>query len=1005
MTVLFEQLQEAVRGRYQLEREIGRGGMATVFLAHDRRHQRKVAIKALYPEFAASIGSERFAREIAIAAVLTHPHIVPLYDSGAANGVPYYVMPFIDGESLGRRLAREGPLPLADVAHIVREVADALDYAHRAGIVHRDIKPDNVLLTGGHALVADFGIARAVDAANAGRLTSTGLSMGTPHYMSPEQMFGDEALDGRTDLYALACVAYEMLAGRPPYDGESGREVSTRHLHAAIPRITRIRADVPAAADTVLLKALAKKPTERWATAGAFADAFGEALGVVGPPTGANSRAMPLMRRPSFVRTHARAITGGLALLAGVAGLTWWARESGRREAAAAVPTTRDDVVAVLPFRVVGDASFQYLREGMVDLLSTKLAALPGVQAADTRAVLSAWQRAMHGANDPTLDEARAIARTLGSGRFVLGDIVATPRGLQISARLLDANGSGRVEAAEQGEPDSLFSLVDKVALQLLARSAGETRRLAELTSTSLPAVRAYLAGRSALRRGEAQQAISYFTEALETDSTFALAALGMAASGAWSQQAGQSQALRRGLRTGYALRGRLSRRDQLLFEALVLPGDPKLHTAAEQLGGWERAIALMADSPEAQYAYGDRFYHTGAQLGVQDAAERAARAFNRTLALDSAWGQPTGHLVEMAVQAGDRARARALLTLYRASAGSADAGDYVLWRAAVGLDDDALRARVLAQRTTMPLAALNRIVGFGQADGVGLDDVDDAAAEITRRARQRTAGDNAVHPAQTLHSWARNRGRAAATADAIALLRESGPIPPGFSIVYFDADQVPVLDALFWDGDSTTAAAAVTRLAARAGGPLPRESGARAIALTNRCVELLWAARTTDVRRDPRFAVLRSGVGDSVGVHGGDPALCVALLDAMGAVRADARGTDAATAVRRLDSIAVQGPYQFGIDFANLALARLQAQRGDSAAALRTVRRRPYDWDTAPLYLSSYLLLEARLAAATGDRAGASRAYDHWLALRSNVDAPLRAEVTAVRAERAKRR
>jgi serine/threonine protein kinase len=220
-------LRRALADRYRIENELGAGGMATVYLAQDLKHQRKVAIKVLRQELAASLGTERFLKEIETTASLRHPHILPLYDSGEAGGLLYYVMPLVEGESLRDRLTRERQLPIDQALGIAREIADALGYAHRRGIIHRDIKPENILLEGGHAVVADFGIARAVSvAAGTERLTQTGLSIGTPLYMSPEQAAGSSELDGRSDIYGLACVVYEMLCGEPPFTGVSAAAIT-----------------------------------------------------------------------------------------------------------------------------------------------------------------------------------------------------------------------------------------------------------------------------------------------------------------------------------------------------------------------------------------------------------------------------------------------------------------------------------------------------------------------------------------------------------------------------------------------------------------------------------------------------------------------------------------------------------------------------------------------------------------------------------------------------------
>ena len=259
--------------RYRIERELGHGGMAVVYLAHDLRHDRPVAVKVMRPELAASLGAERFLQEIRIAARLRHPHILPVHDSGEAGGQLWYAMPYVEGESLRQRLARTGPLPLDEAIRLATQILGALDYAHAHGFVHRDIKPENILLESDHAVVADFGVARAVSAAGDERLTGTGLAMGTPAYMSPEQASAARDLDGRSDIYAMGCVLYEMLAGQPPFVGATPQQVLARHAVDPVPSLRTVRATVPTNVEAAVIRALAKAPVDRFATAGEFADA------------------------------------------------------------------------------------------------------------------------------------------------------------------------------------------------------------------------------------------------------------------------------------------------------------------------------------------------------------------------------------------------------------------------------------------------------------------------------------------------------------------------------------------------------------------------------------------------------------------------------------------------------------------------------------------------------------------------------------------------------------
>src|SRR5690348_11383588 len=274
MSGLLGHLQVALAERYKLEREIGRGGMATVYLAEDLKHRRPVALKVLSPDLAASLGTDRFLREIEIAARLAHPHILSLHDSGEADGLLYYVMPYVEGESLRGRLNRERQLPLGDALRISREVADALDYAHGRDVVHRDIKPENILFQAGHAVVSDFGIARAIRAAGVKRVTGMGVAVGTPGYMSPEQAGGSEQLDGRSDLYSLACVLYEMLAGEPPFTGWSAQAVMARRLTEPARALRPVRSVVPVGVEAAVLRALERIPADRFPDVAAFAAAL-----------------------------------------------------------------------------------------------------------------------------------------------------------------------------------------------------------------------------------------------------------------------------------------------------------------------------------------------------------------------------------------------------------------------------------------------------------------------------------------------------------------------------------------------------------------------------------------------------------------------------------------------------------------------------------------------------------------------------------------------------------
>src|SRR5829696_1456445 len=324
---MIERLAAALAERYRIERELGAGGMATVYLAHDLKHDRKVAIKVLKPELAAVLGAERFLSEIKVTANLQHPNLLPLFDSGEAGELLYYVMPYVEGETLRARLQREQQLPVDETVRLVALMAGALDFAHGRGVVHRDLKPENILLQAGQPVIADFGIALAVSNAGGERVTQTGLSLGSPHYMSPEQAAGDRAVDARTDQYALAALTYEMLTGEPPHTGATAQVIIARLMTEKPRSITSARPAVPKAIDAAVQRALSKAPADRFATCGDFARGL-----TTGVATGAT-------QRRSWVRVAAGVLTAAVVVAAIVA----WQRR-------APVAGANLSSIAVLPF-------------------------------------------------------------------------------------------------------------------------------------------------------------------------------------------------------------------------------------------------------------------------------------------------------------------------------------------------------------------------------------------------------------------------------------------------------------------------------------------------------------------------------------------------------------------------------------------------------------------------------------------------------------------------------
>ena len=410
MNDLLTRLFAALAPRYTIERELGRGGMATVYLAHDLKHHRRVALKVLRPELTTALGPDRFLQEIEIAAQFVHPHIVPVFDSGEVDGLLYYVMPYVAGESLRSRLTREGQLPVADAVEIACEVANALAYAHRHGIVHRDIKPENILLEGGHAMVADFGIARAISlVATEGdlRLTSAGLALGTPIYMSPEQAAGHQQLDGRADIYSLGCVLYEMLAGEPPFTGPTPLAVMARHGQESPPPLREKRSGVPAQVEQVVIKSLHKLPADRFANATELAAALPRHPTPDAPAApGTRTHRSPHISRAGW------ALIGALALAGALTATAFHRRGT---------PALDSSLYMVLPFRH-RDQSVPMLLNGdqCESLLHDALARWRGVQMVDPLWVSDARSR-RGGAS--SIADGIAIARERRAGRIVLGEV------------------------------------------------------------------------------------------------------------------------------------------------------------------------------------------------------------------------------------------------------------------------------------------------------------------------------------------------------------------------------------------------------------------------------------------------------------------------------------------------------------------------------------------------------------------------------------------------------
>jgi len=980
-----ERLVIALADRYRIERELGAGGMATVYLAQDLKHDRQVAIKVLHPELAAAVGPERFLREITTTANLRHPHILPLYDSGRSDDFLFYVMPYVEGETLRDRLTRERQLPLEDALRIAHEVSDALSYAHSRGVIHRDIKPENILLENGHAVVADFGIARAVSAAGGESLTQTGMAIGTPAYMSPEQAAGEPNLDGRSDLYALGCVTYEMLAGQPPFTGPTVESVVHQHLAAAPRPVTQLRSALPTAVSDALQRALAKNPVDRFATPTAFAAALS---------TEARPRATRIPRRAGVV------LMAVLALAA--AGITWTVRQGDR--GGAGLDT---DVIAVLPFRVGGDPAISYLRESMLDLLQARLSASTGPRIVEPRTLLAAWRRAAGSEqNDLSEEASRNLARDLGAGRVLLGSAIATPTELTLSGTLMRV-GDGAQLARESvaGAPDSIAVLVNRLTAALLIRDAGESReRSAGLAAAPLAALQDYLAGRKAYRRGDYFGAMDLFGRALGRDSTFVEAAFSMAATNAWIGTIFTT--------AGYSVvplvwekRERLSARDLAFFLAMPMvgPNYPEPSSYREIIAQAERAANLAPDNPEPWLMLGQLLYSYGAVSSESDRMGRAAEALDRAIALDSSFTRTVEARVYVAVQSQDApaiARYARLLERHVAS-GFSDA--FTLWVAARALSDSAAAARwrapLVGQGRIDNLQVLIRIALHSAQHALPLGDARWAVSRLKREASTEDERRGAL-----IAEFAVRFAEGRSDPGDVGAAETIGPGWAGSLI------QQALIESAY-RGMGAKA------IADEAGGAYRLSTAKGMVRWTpiRDCYATLFRVTGGDttgtaeaIRRLRAFSLPDYSPLGAVASQPMDARVCTLLLQALVESRASAGGPR--PSLDRLDSLMHDGPPWYAgrvgmapVVFANYTVARLREAQGNYPAALAAIRRRemnyfpPYLWS-----LPAFLRQEGRLAGLAGDTAGAIHAYDQYLAMRTDPDPPFQPQRDSVLAERA---
>jgi serine/threonine-protein kinase len=672
---LWDRLQSLLGAGYRVERELPGGGMSRLFLATDRSLNRSVVVKVLPPELAGEVNAARFQREIAVAAQFQHPHILPILSAGGDGSLLYYTMPFVEGESLQQRMAREGALPAADSYRLLAEVADALAYAHARGIVHRDVKPSNIMIAGEHAVLVDFGVAHAVEEAI--DITGAGHFVGTTQYMAPEQFDPSSELDGRADVYSLGVVIFEVLTGRFPDEITSDGSTPQGLKHRPRRSLAGQRMDVPRELSDLVEKALAPTPDARLPSATALRDGLQAAL--VQPARRFTRRRMGVL---------------ALAAAAIVSAALFW-RTSAR-------PAVDDDRIAIAPFDVMQTTNTLW-REGFVDLLSSNLDGAGPLRTVPPSVVMRRWD------GHADVESAVALGKRTGARFVVLGHVLeAGHDSARVTAWLVDVVTRHRAEPIElRDASDRMDRIADSLTLALL-RDIGEVRpvgavRRASIGSASLPAIRAFLRGEQFLRRTEWDSATAAYGTALALDSNFALAHSHLGLTYAWLRIGADSQAREHALRAG-SLNVGLGSRDSMLIVADSLRsvayaygGDPQYHAHVARLfATLRRATTRYEQDAESWYRLADAYFHFGIGPGLSVPETEILQTFDRSISLDSAFAPAYIHPVELGFSVGDSARALRYARRYFALLPTdvSAAGTLLAARLMAGNTDDLLEAR-----------------------------------------------------------------------------------------------------------------------------------------------------------------------------------------------------------------------------------------------------------------------------------------------------------------------
>jgi serine/threonine-protein kinase len=958
--------------------------MALVYLAADLRLEREVAVKIMQPDLASVIGTDRFLREIDLTAHLQHPNIVQVFDSGQAGNLLYFVMPYVRGESLRERLEREDQLPIEEALRITREVAKALLYAHVEGIVHRDVKPANIMLQDEQVFVTDFGIARALVSAGGEKLTATGIALGSAHYMSPEQATGSARLDPRSDQYSLACVTYEMLAGEPPFTGHTKQVILARHAVEPPPGLVSVRRTIPTSIEAAIHRALEKSPADRFGSLHDFVDALDlQKADAVSQP-----QAKPLL-------TPWRLGLAVVVVLVTILALAQTISRQTERMDALPEGLSASEPLIVVPISLEGGPSTGLSSDALTRLLSSSVSGEGGLKVISTDSTKALWESVVGGLDASASDLLQVAA-----------DMEASA---VLKTTLLQMDGGWRVFAVIQSAPDgrelfrvedfpaavaSASEIVEELARRILIHQAGEERHLEDLIARELPVLKSYLSGLESYHSGRYREAVERLRRAGNMDPSFALAAIELAAVA--RMVGGEEFYLIRdsALASAWANRRGLPASDSSYLLALAGTEYPNHTGDRVKVAEWERVARQVPSRWESQFHLGVALFETGPLLDLDVPVRRAAAAFDEIRQTHPGFAPALEYAIQLAALERDTAELTSLARDYLQPGFERDRTDFVRWLAAtVDPVKNATDFEILLSEMTDE--NLQSVVGHAQLAGAELEWAELAATIIEERTVGQIEHWLANVSQRTLDLNLGRPGRA--IAHAASLPQATLPVHA----------LILVVEAMYWDGDTTLARLAVAEVPPLPESP-PSVLDSSALAgwadryLSNylhACVLGLWSLYEGDYQAAAEMAerlilvpVLSQEERRTFVLY------CRRLLDAE--VATALADPDAATKVDELERLMLEGLVSnpWVPLAAQLGLSGLRERAGDLEGALATVRRRRLvttGWGLVGL--SSLLREEGRLAEATGDVSGAIAAYRHYLALRYRPEPDLVAEVNKI--------